>query len=161
MLACIVDGRDRDGVDAIRVAIEVTLVVVPASVSTSEDKNRTFPATAVIDPVEHGFLDQVRGSPHCLSIVWRAPTTAVNRHVLETIVESYGFIDIRNGFAKNANGCYFGLVCNANTTNVILGGGDLPCTTGTVAVVCARGVGKLNVVIKIVRTFCILIDYCK
>ena len=57
MKTLVINGGDSDRVDTVGVTIKVALISVLSTVPTSENKNRTFSATAVVDSVVESLLD--------------------------------------------------------------------------------------------------------
>lgn len=55
MKALMVDGGDCDGIDAVCIAVKVTLVATGCTVSTRINENRAFAATPVGNTVHDGL----------------------------------------------------------------------------------------------------------
>ncbi len=86
-------------------------------------------------PFYNSLLDQIVRSFHGLSIVWRPPAAAVDRNVLESVIESSRFVDICYRTRENANACNLRIVGDANSTYIILLGSDLSSASGTVMII--------------------------
>jgi len=76
MKTLMVDGRDCDGIDAVRITVKVTLVVVRCPVSTRVNENGAFPATSVGDTVHDGLFYKITRRFHRLSVIRRSPAAA-------------------------------------------------------------------------------------
>ena len=135
MEALVVHGRYSYRIDAIRIAVEVALVPVRSTISTSKDEDRTFPSTAIVDAVYNSLLDQIVRSFHGLSVVWRPPAAAVDRNVLESVIESSCFVDVCYRAREDADACNLRIIGDANSTYVVLLGSDLSSASGTVMII--------------------------
>jgi len=151
MKTLVVNGGDGDGIDAVRITVKVTLVVMDCSVSTRVNKNGTFPTSPVRDTVHDGFLNEVTGSFHRLAIIWRSPTTAVDRGFLEAEVKSGGLINVGNGPRQYPDSSDFGVPGDAHATCIIFTSTDLAGAASPVMVVKELGGGEVFVVIEVVR----------
>ena len=151
MKTLMVNGGDGDRIDAVRITIKVTLVVMDCSVSTRVNKNGAFPTTPVRDTVHDGFLNEITGSFHCLAIIWRSPATAVDRGFLEAEVKSGGLVNIGDWPRQYPNSSDFGVPGDTHATCIIFTSTDLACAASPVMVVKQFGGGEVFVVIEVVR----------
>lgn len=90
----IVNRRHCYGIYTIRVAVEVALIATGCAVPASKNKDRAFSIPAIIDAIDDGLLYKISRAFHRLTVVRRSPTTAVDRNIIETIVERSGLVYI-------------------------------------------------------------------
>lgn len=141
---------DRDGIDAVRITVEVTLVIMGCAVSTRIDENGAFPATSVGDAVYDSFFDEITRRFHRLSVIGRSPAAAVDRSFLEAEVEGRGLVNVGNGSRQYPNASYFGVPGDTYTACVIFNSTDLACTAGSVVVIKQFWGREVFVVVEIV-----------
>jgi hypothetical protein len=152
MKSLVVNGCNCDGIDAVRVTIEVTLIAMRCTVSTRVDKNGAFSATSIGDPIHEGLLNEITGCFHRFSVVRGPPAATVDRSFLEAEIKGGSFIDVGDGSRQYSNSSDFGIPGNTHTACIIFNSTDLACTTSSVMVVKKFGGGEVFVVIEIVRT---------
>lgn len=73
-----VDGADGDGIDRIRVAVKVAVVVVIPAIPRSKDKHRSFPISSLHHPFLDGVFDYFGRAIHGLAIVGWAPRARID-----------------------------------------------------------------------------------
>ena len=151
MKTLVVNGGDGDGIDAVRITVEVTLVVMECTVSTRVNKNGAFPTTPVDDTVDDGFFNEITGSFHRPAIIWRSPAAAVDRGFLEAEVKSGGFVNIGDGSRQYPNSRNFGVPGDAHATYIIFNSADLASAASPVMVIKQFGGGEVCMSIKVVR----------
>lgn len=135
MEALVVYGRNRDGVDAVRVTIKIALVTRHGAIATGEYEYGAFAVSAILYAVEEGLVNYVAWAFHGLAVIWGAPATGVNVDIMEAVVECCGFINIRDWTGEDAHACQLCIIGEANAADVILRSCDLSGTAGAVAVV--------------------------
>jgi hypothetical protein len=145
-------GRDCDGIDAVRVAIEVTLVLMSCTVPARVDEDRTLAATPVGYAIHDGFFDKVTGCLHRFSVVGRSPAAAINRSFLEAEIKGGSFIDVGNGSRQDSNPGNPRVPGDAHATYIIFNSTNLACTTSSMVVVKEFGEGEVFMVVEIMRT---------
>ena len=146
-----VDGRDCDGIDAIRITVKVTLVVMGCTVPTRVNKNGAFPATSIGDAIHDGFFNKITGSLHRLSVIGGSPAAAVDRSFLEAEVKRRGLISVANGSRQYPNASNLGIPGNTHTAYVVLNSADLARTASPVVVIKKFGGREVLVVVEIMR----------
>src|ERR1700753_2925904 len=87
-----VDGCDCDGIYAVCVAIEVTLVLMRCTVPARVDEDRTLATTPVDYAIHDGFFNKITGCLHRFSVVGRPPAAAIDRSFLEAEIKRGSFI---------------------------------------------------------------------
>ena len=121
-----------------------------SSISTGEDKYRALASTSVVDSVDDSLLDQIIWTFHGHTIVRRSPAAAVDRYVLEAIIQRSCFIGVCYRTGKNADSGHFGLVGNADATDSILLSSDLTRTARPMVVIEILWRWEVFMVVKIV-----------
>ncbi len=156
MKAFVVDCRNGNRVYAVRVAIKVALVAISRTIAAGEHKDGAFSAATVVDAFEDCLLNEIGWTLHGLTIIWGAPTAAVDRHVLVSVVERRCFVDIRDGAGKNTDAGDLCFVCDSHATCIVLSCSNLTCAARAVMVVAQLWSGQILVVIEVVRVDSIL-----
>jgi hypothetical protein len=175
MHVTMIDCSNRDGVDAnvtgvswvlgelakrvnspVGEAIEIALVVCPCSISTSKHKDRSLAIAAFLNTIHEGLLHKIAWALHRLTIVGGTPAAAIYRCAVISIVQRCGFIDIGYWTGENANARYLRVMCDANTTCVVLASSDLASTTSSVIVIRVNGGRKVGMVVEVIRPKSIL-----
>jgi len=151
MKTLMVDGRDGDRIDAVRITVKVTLVVVGCTISTRVNENRAFPTASIGDTVHDGLFYEIAGRFHRFSVIGRSPAAAKDRGFLEAEVERRGLVDVGNGSRQYPNASNFGVPGNTHTACVIFNGTNLACATSSVVVIKQFGGREVFVVVEIVR----------
>jgi len=151
MKALMVDSCDSDGIDAVRVTVKVTLVVMGCAVSTCINENGAFPTTSVGDTVHDSFFDEITGSLHRLSVIGRSPAAAEYRSLLKAEVERRGLVSVGDGSRQYPNASNFRVPGDTNTAYVVFNSTDLTCTASSVVVIKQFGCREVLVVIEIMR----------
>ncbi len=57
MKSHVVDGRYSDRIDAVRIAVEIALVAMICTVAASENKDRAFAVSTLVDTINHRLLN--------------------------------------------------------------------------------------------------------
>lgn len=78
MKAFVIDGGYGDGIDAIRVSIEIALVSMGSAIAAGKDEHGSFARPALVDTVEHSARDEDIWALHSTAIIRGSPTAAVN-----------------------------------------------------------------------------------
>src|SRR5690242_18238628 len=154
MLVVHVNSAYCDAVDAIRVAVKVAVVIARCTVACRKDVDGALAATSLLYSCHHGFLDQNSWCLHRLAIVWRAPRAGVDVVLLHFIVDSQRFVHIGNLSRKDAYTRYFCIVCQTNSTDVVLPGCNLSSASRAVSVIGELWCWEVFVIVEIVRAFC-------
>lgn len=157
MHAFMIHSRHSDRIDTIRVAIEITLIPGRGAIPTRKHENGSFSSPALIDPVEHGFLYEMRGASHGPPVIRRTPAAAVNRHVLVSIVERCSLVGVGYTPGEDSDAGDFRVVGNPDAASGVFDCGDLACAACTVGVIEEFGCRKVLVVIVVIRIVGILI----
>jgi len=155
------NGSDRDGVSTVGVAVKVTVVIVPSAVSGGKHIYTSFASTSVIDAINKCIQHHSCGTIHGLAIVRGTPTARVNLGFVESIVQGFCLLDIRDWFRENTNSCHLGIPCNTDSTEVVPGRCNLSCTSSSVKVGIIEGVKsswqrQFLVVVKVMRAELVL-----
>lgn len=87
--------RDGDGVYAIGIAVEITLVTRRGPISTSKHEYRPSTCPAVLYTIDNSLLDEICGGFHRPAVIRWPPTTTVDGHILKAVVQGSGLVDIR------------------------------------------------------------------
>lgn len=130
-----IDGADSDRINAVGVAVEVTLIVHGAAVAARKDEDASLAAATFLHAVENGFEDEPAWSLHALPVVRRSPAAAINVIFLVAVVERRGFIGVADGSGEDPNAGDFGIEGDADATNFITLGSDLASTSSPVLIV--------------------------
>ena len=154
MESFVVDCSDRNRIYAISIPVKVALVAVRSAVATCKNENRSLPVATVLNAVQHCALDKIARGLHGLAVVRRAPRAAVYGRVHVVVIKRSGLIDVRDGAGEDTDSRDFGVVCDANTTDVIFDSADLASTTGAMVVVGKLWVREGFVVVEIIRASC-------
>lgn len=85
---------DCDGINAIRVAIEIALVTMRSTVATGKDENGPPATTTILDTIQYCALDQIAWAFHGPAIIRRPPGTAINRCIVVLEVECGGLVEV-------------------------------------------------------------------
>lgn len=147
-----VDGCDRDGIDAVCVTVKVTLVAMRCTVSTRVNKYGAFSTTPISYPIYEGLFNEITWCFHRLSVIRGSPATAVDRSFLEAEIKRGSFVDVGDGSRQYSNPSYFGIPGDSHTAYIILNSTNLACTTSSVVVVKQFGGRKVLVGVEIIRT---------
>jgi hypothetical protein len=134
MQPLVIDRGDGHRIYAVCVAIEVTLIPVGTTISASENKDRSLPASAIVDTLNHSFLDDVVWTFHGLTIVSGPPAAAVDGDVLIIVVQSSRFVGIRDRSREDTDTCDPGIVSDAYTADVVSDSGNLTGTSSSMVV---------------------------
>ena len=140
-----------DGINAIRVAVEIALVTMCSTIATGKDINGSPAITTVLDTIQYCTLDEIAWAFHGPSVIWRTPGTAINGSIVVLVVECGGLIDVGDRPREDADACDFRSVCDAHAADVILHRANLASTTRPVVVIGKLGCRKVLVVIVIIR----------
>ena len=141
MLTLVVDSRDRDRIDTIRIPIEVALVPLVPSVSSRKDEHRPLPSPPFVDTIQHGLPNDIGRTLHLGTVISGTPAAAVERYVLVTVVERDGFVCGGNATRENTNTRDLGLIGDTNPTSLIFDPSDLACAASPMVVALLFGVG--------------------
>ena len=156
MQSFVVNCRDSDRVNAISVPVKVALILEVPAVATCEYKYRSFSVASFIDAIDHSLSNKIAWSLHPSTVIPRPPATAVQRNLLETVVEGRCFVCISDFATEHPNSCSFGIVRNSYTANIVPLGNDLACTSSPMIVIIGYGPGESMMFIKIVRVLGVL-----
>ena len=156
MQTLVVYGGNRDGVNAVGIAIKIALVTGHGAIATGEYEYGTFSVPAVLYAVEEGLVNNVAWTFHGLAVIRGAPTAGVNVDIMEAVVERCGFINVRDWTGENAHACYLCLIGEADTADVILGSRDLAGAAGTVAVIGKDRFWEGRVIVEVVGVLGVL-----
>jgi hypothetical protein len=156
MQVLIVYRRNRHRINTVCVTVEITLIAFAGTVPAGEDKYGALAASAFINAFQHGLFDDVIRPFHGLTVIGWTPTAAVDGRVLEIVVQGFRLVGIGDGSGQDAKASKFGVVCDANTADVVTHSSNLPSTTRAVMVFEFGGSGKIPVVVKVIGTPCIL-----
>lgn len=154
MEAFVVDGSDSNREYTVRVAVEVALVPASSAITTGEDENRALSTPTLLDSVDHSLLDEIPRSFHRPAVIGRTPATRVDRSVLIVVVERSGLVDVGDRTREDAYTSDLGIVRDANSTYVVLDGGNLTRATSAMVVIeedWSRQVGMIVVVVRTIR----------
>ena len=151
METLVINAGDGNGIDAVRITVKVTLVLMDCSVSTRVNENGAFPTTPVGDTVHDGFFNEITGGFHCPTIIWGSPATAVDRGFLEAEVKSSGLVNIGDGRRQYPDSRDFGVPGDAHATCIIFNSTDLAGAASPVMVVKQFGGREVLVPIEVVR----------
>jgi hypothetical protein len=144
-----IDGGNCDGINAIRVAVEIALVTMRSTIATGKDENGPPAITTILNTIQYCTLDEIAWGFHRSAIIWRTPGTAINRCIVVLEVESGGLIDVRDGPREDADACDFGIVCDSHAADVIFHCTNLASTARPVVVIGKLRCGEVLVVIVI------------
>jgi hypothetical protein len=140
-----------DGINAIRVAVEIALVTMRSTIATGKDINGPPAITTILDTVQYCTLDEIAWALHGPSVIRRAPGTAINGSIVVLVVECGGLIDVGDSPREDADACDFRSVCDAHAADVVLHRANLASTARPVVVIRKLGCRKILVVIVIIR----------
>jgi len=140
-----------DGINAIRIAVEIALVTMRRTIATGKDENGSPPITTILDTIQYCTLDEIAWGLHRPAVIRWTPGTAINRGIVVLVVECGGLIDVCDGPRKDANAGDFGIVCDAHAADVIFHCADLASTARPVVVIRKLGCRELFVVIVVIR----------
>jgi hypothetical protein len=146
-----INGGNCNGINAIRVAVEIALVTMCSTIATGKDEKGPLALTTILDTIQYSTLDEIAWALHGPAIIRRTPGTAINRGIVVLVVECGGLIDVCDGPGEDADACDFGIVCDAHAANVIFHCADLASTACAVVVIGKLWCGELFVVIVIMR----------
>jgi hypothetical protein len=156
--AFVINCGDCDGVNAIRVAIEVALVTMCSTIATCKDENGSPTTTTILDAVQYSTFDEIAWALHGPAVIRRTPGAAINRGIVVSVVECGGLIDVCDGPGEDADACDFGVVCDAHTADVIFHCTDLASTACPVIVFGKLWCREVFMVIVIMRAVSPLIE---
>lgn len=54
MIVIDINGSDTDGVDAVRVAVIIAVIIIVAAIARGKHKQRPSTLSAFLDPIDHG-----------------------------------------------------------------------------------------------------------
>ncbi|KXT14975.1 hypothetical protein AC579_7736 [Pseudocercospora musae] len=131
-----IDTSDTNGVDTVRVAIEVAVVVCGSSISDGEDEYTAKTRATLLDAFQHGSSDENAWCFHGLAIIRWPPRARIDLCLLVCICHGFCFVDVRDDLAENTYASDSCLVCDANTTDIVPHSSNLSCTSCSMAVVC-------------------------
>ncbi len=151
MKAFIIYCGNCDGINAIRVPVEIALVTMHSTIAAGKDKNGSPSSTTILDAIQYSALDEIAWTLHGPAIIRRTPGTAINRSVVVLVVECGSLIDVCDGPGEDADACDFGIVCDAHAADVILHCADLASTARPVVIIGKFGCRELFVVIVVMR----------
>lgn len=155
-LSGMINRRNGNRVYAVRIPIIITLILAVTPIATRKDEHRPLPVPSIVDPVNHCLPNEIVRSLHRHAVVPGAPAAAVDRDVLEAVVERGGFVDGGDGAAEDAHCGGFGLVGDPHTACVVSPRDDLTCASRPVVVERCNRARQGDVVIEIIRILCIL-----
>jgi hypothetical protein len=141
-----------DGINAVRVAVEIALVTMSSTIATGKNEKGPPAITTVLDTIQYSTLDEIAWALHGPAVIRRTPGTAINRGIVVLVVECGGLVDVCDGPGEDADACDFGIVCNAHAANVIFHCPNLASTTCPVVVIGKFWCRELFVVIVVMRT---------
>lgn len=156
MKAFEVDGSNRDREDTVCVAVKVALVSAASAVPAGKDKDGALAGPALLYSIHHGLLDQVTGPLHGPSVIRGSPAAGVDRSILVVVVQGRSLVDVGNGAREDPDASDLGIVREANSTDIVLHSGDLPCTAGAVVVIEEDGCRQRGMIVVIIRPVRIL-----
>lgn len=151
MEAFVVDCGNCDGINAIRVAVEIALVTMRSTIATGKDENGPLAITTILNTIQYCTLDEIAWGFHGPAVIRRTPGTAINRCIVVREVECGGLINVRDGPGEDADTCDFGIVCNSHAADVIFHCANLASTPRPVVVIGKLRCGKVLVVVVIMR----------
>lgn len=140
-----------DGINAIRVAVEIALVTMCSTIATGKDEKGSSATTTILDTIQYSTLDEITWALHGPAVIRRTPRTTINRGIVVLVIECGGLIDVRDGPGEDADACDFGIVCDAHAADVIFHCADLASTACPVVVIGKLWCRELFVVIVIMR----------
>lgn len=156
MKALVVYGRDSYGVDAVGIAVKITLITGQRAISTGEYEYGALSMSSVLDTIEEGLVNDVIWSVHGLAIIRGPPAAGVNVDIREAIVECCSFVCVRDWAREDAHACYLCFISEADAADVVLRSCDLAGAAGTMTVVCKEWFRKGCVAVKVVGMFSVL-----
>lgn len=151
MQAFEINCSNCDGINAIRVAIEIALVTMCSTIAAGKDENGSPAITTILDTIQYSTLDEIAWALHGHAVIRRTPGTAINRGIVVLVVERGGLIDVCDGPGEDADACDFGIVCNTHAANVIFHCANLASTACPVVVIGKLWCREIFVVIVIMR----------
>lgn len=140
-----------DGINAICVAVEITLITMCSTVAACKDEKGSPAITAILDAIQYSTFDEIAWALHGLAVIRRSPGTAVNRGIVVSVVEGGGLIDVCDGPGEDTDACDFGIVCDSHAADVILHCANLASTTCPVVVLWKLWCREIFVVVVIMR----------
>lgn len=150
MEALVVYGRDRDGVNAVGIAVKIALVTGQRAIATGEYEYGALSVSTILYAVEECLVNDVTWSLHGLAVIWGAPAAGINVDIMEAIVECCSFVGVRDWAGEDAHACYLCFVGETNAADVVLRSCDLAGAAGTVTVICKDWFREGSVIVKVV-----------